>query len=501
MASDPVPPVERASWTIAFGLLLVGLGVFRFVRLDGLFERGWDEGAYLMAARLMARGFSLYRDIYMPQLPGFLWMLASLFRLGGDSVVAARALVVVLGMVAIAAAGLAARQLSSPAAAIVAVLMLGLDPLFFSFSRAVYLEVPATAFGMLSLACALAFRRSPRRAWLAAAALLWSLSVLTKPFLLGLGVPLLLCPWMARGEAHGHDSRALRRAVALDFLAVAAVALAPLLLLLATTDIRELARQFLGVNARLMPHDFVAVALASWKSLRRNDGLLALAALGTLVGGRWSWALLGGVVVEWLLVLRVPPGEHHLVVLVPPLAVLAGIGAGACWADAAALVSRDTKRRRPSLPRIAASVAALVVVTTDFGALLRRLETEMAVDSTPCASAMVDFVAAHSEPSGFVISDEPMVVYRAGRAMPPAVVVVGGWDILAGAVDAWQISRAAETHDVRLVLVSSRFRDIPESVRWVRAHYFAAFRCPYEGGAAMTAYVSPIPVNAAAGAP
>ena len=55
------------------------------------YERDWDEGAYLMTAKMVEEGYRLYSEVFSAQPPLFILSLVGGFKLFGPSVSAGRA--------------------------------------------------------------------------------------------------------------------------------------------------------------------------------------------------------------------------------------------------------------------------------------------------------------------------------------------------------------------------------------------------------------------------
>ena len=182
-------------------LLLLALA-WRAQNLDA-FSPVNDEGAYLMWSKLAVDGYPLYTETRAVQPPLFFEWLGLAFRLGGQTVQAARGAILV-GFIpfAVALSWLAHRAGGWPAA-LSALLLLGLAPLSFTFSRLVMAEAPATGLAVVSLALLFLFLDRGSKSWLVASGVVLGLSLLLKalnPFVAGPALLLLALRHAERGR-------------------------------------------------------------------------------------------------------------------------------------------------------------------------------------------------------------------------------------------------------------------------------------------------------------
>lgn len=153
--------------------------------MDGVFLRDmlvhWRGGESLhdWACQYYARYPTLGLIVYYP--PFFAVVEAIMFLIFGISAVVARATVILFALVALFACYWVARQLLDQDSAIFAAAIWAALPSTVLWSRQVMLEAPTVAMILLSCGLYLKFRANRQNVrWLAAAAALWVLAVLTK---------------------------------------------------------------------------------------------------------------------------------------------------------------------------------------------------------------------------------------------------------------------------------------------------------------------------------
>jgi 4-amino-4-deoxy-L-arabinose transferase-like glycosyltransferase len=143
-------------WLAIFGLLFL----WRAQNLAA-FGLSNDEGAHLMWARLAVDGYPLYSQTQAVQAPLFIESIGWAFRLGGQTVQAGRwVTLAAFGLLAVVLSWLAYKA-GNWAGALAALLLTGLSPLIFAYSRLAMAEVPAIAFaaGAVALAALYVERR------------------------------------------------------------------------------------------------------------------------------------------------------------------------------------------------------------------------------------------------------------------------------------------------------------------------------------------------------
>ena len=186
----------------ALGVLLLLL-LSATVRLPFLAggQLDYDEGVYWLSLRAMAAGQPLFSAVYSSQPPAFLLLLAPAHLLSGGSILADRTVVFLLWLAGVAAGARVAYLLHSPAAALLAGLLLSADPLCFRESVTLQADGPALGLVLVALALAVESRgRSRCAAWLLAlaAGAVYSTGVLTKllalPALPALAIVLAAAP-------------------------------------------------------------------------------------------------------------------------------------------------------------------------------------------------------------------------------------------------------------------------------------------------------------------
>lgn len=452
------------------GLVVVALlaltAAVRAPRLGGP-ALDYDEGVYWQSLRAMGAGHRLYAEVFDSQPPVFLLVLHPLEALGG--IAGARLGVLLLALAGIAAGFVAGRALAGVVAGLAVAAVLAADPLAASASVTLQAEGPALALALIAVALAADSRRRSGRAALVGSLLAGeavALAVLTKLIAASCLVPVAVL--LAVPAVHGTPRPAIRIAAGAAGLAgVMAVVLLPF-----APDWGLLGHQVVGLHLDTARGAGGGV----WTAVVRELPLTVLAMLGVLLAARRT-PLLAVVAGGWLLATVAellatrPVFAHHLVALVPPLALAAG-------SVAAAL---ERRLAVPS-PRRLAAAAAAAVVTVVLGSLSIAPTAELA--DSGARSALVAGLRDQPAAPWVLVTDDQYAAADAGEDVPPELVDTSLVRIATHDLDAAAVERAARAVGARGVLFATgRLDSLPGLRLWAQAAYPAVV--PLPGGAVL----------------
>jgi hypothetical protein len=451
---------------VAVGMRMVNPGVY-----SGLF----DEGIRVEQLFLMSAGYRPFRDIFAAQGPLLLDLLHPWFVLFGQDLVAARWSVGVYSLLGLAGSYWLARLVGGPLAAIAATSLLVLSPLYLEGSRIALAEVPALAPATFAVGAAVVYTRTGSRRWLIASGVLLATSLLVKPITLAAGLPVglaILSRWRAGVRTMVLDGLLLGALVAaIGILVVVGVGLA-------------------GVFDQIVAYRLESRGSEGW-SLWKNRAALARAlsfepaALPWLGAGagllllarrRVDAALIAawGVASVALLLAYSPLHGKHAVVMIPPLAVLAGVGVGYAVRQLRASSSLPVRVAvaagltllvgwyATGVPALAAQSSQLLKVTADT-------DVDPAVEQYADAAAVIRTLTA---PSDFVVTDHPYLAFLADRLVPPLLVDTSRSRIRSRSLRGAEAISQATPYDPKLVVLwADRLRGLSEFKRWVEENY------------------------------
>jgi len=491
---------------IALAVIAAAAVALRLWPIGGVATDYQDEGVYWQSLRAMAAGQPLFTAVFSSQPPFFLLSLYPFYLLLGQTLVAARLTVALYSLVGLGAIYYAGRALGGRWAGPVACALLAIDPLYLTESHTLQAEAPSLAFALLAVALAAdALRRAggPRRALAAASGVALGLGVMTKlsdivtlaPVAILLAAPLYAPSIDARAAARPRVSSRTALASALPDLALCAaglvVACAAVLapFLVAHAPVYDQAVRFHLVTERTW------LAHGGWHgniSVLRADltGAYALPyaalAVGACLLAVWRRTWVVAVPVAWLLaslaflVRQLPLYSHHLVVVAPPLALLAGLAL-----TPLARFAASPHARRQGMP-----VQALVVgVVTVLVALSLLFEARQGIADdraaarpvSPLQARVARALRAATRPDESIATDNQYVAGLAGRTVVPQLVDTSQVRIVTGCLaprymSVGMVEDLITRAHVRVILFGSPRFSIPclgpvAFPAWVRAHY------------------------------
>lgn len=444
---------------------------FSYATWNGTKWSDYDEGVYLVSARLLNQGFPLFSSVFSSQPALFLPGLALVLRAFGDAAGAGHLYALGCGLITILGVAWLGWETAGRWSAVLSAAVLAVSPGFVVASRAVEAEAPMMACSAVAVAAAARYSRTRRRPWLVCASLLLACGILSKLLALAVAAPIGLAIVVAALSLprQGRVPRLL-----IDGALSTALAAAPVLLAFALVapgaQYDQVIRFHLRASEALLRHDpaiaqtgHTFITFLGW-----DIGLLALAVVGMA-----QLALLrrtsGLIVVAWALATYLsmaryyPLFIHHLTVLLPPLAALAG----------GALAPLDVPgshfvRRSASLTVLVAGLFAYVAwlpVTLDHSrhAFVR-------VDN-PLLTARVSWLDAHTRPGEWVVVDEQSIAVAANRGVPPALADTSIVRNTAGYLPISLLEQQTADRRVRVVLLTRTLAGRPDYLAWLRRHF------------------------------
>ena len=478
---------------MALASLLTAFCLWQLTHLGG-FQWGVDEGMYLMRVFLMQKGYRLYTDIWTDQLPGLIALIQLGFAILGNSVAVGRAVIVLLATLGLLGAALLAYRIGGSVGSLIGTVMLALAPNFFWLSRAIISpDLPSISLATLSLAFMFNWLHTHRRRWLLLSGAIFALGFLVKAtsilVLIPLSLVILLAYWRKLEACPEHSRRigswkpALSLAEGLEVgVWILSVAL-PILIGLSFYEWQAMYDQVVGTLVRsgqvydpkVVPH-----ARKIWQYLiTDNYGLLALGLYGIIPGmrKRRKETL---IILAWLfvtlvaLLIRSPMWpQHHLVVLLFPLAVLAGIAVQQIWDHLRQISTNLPIYQSTNLPIY---LIALGIYLASLPQIVRADRELLAAPSYRSQELGVCFIQEVTAADEFVITDYPIIPFRAGRRVPPSLCTVSAKRIKIGLLtDEELISAAKEYKPKAIVSWIDRLPRLPGFMDWMRERYYLAW--------------------------
>jgi len=429
------------------------------------FELDEDEGINLMKARMVAEGYRLYSEIWSDQPPLLTHLLAAAMVAFGPSVETGRFTVLAFAALLVGSIFHLGRMVGGTGTGAVALVLLLVFTGFVPLSIATMIGLPAIALAVAALVAQEAWHRTGRRIWLVLSGLLLALSTMTKLF------TLYLLPVFVFGAAFGPRHRDRRWAPIIFLGAFAGVSLVLGLAWFGTDTWGQLTEAHMraqGLEAFREIHPL--------HGFQFEIGLLGLGAIGSVLllrEGRWFalypalWAGAGLVI----LLNHAPVWPHQRLLVTVPAALLAAVPV---------VRSFETFRLGRLDRGLIPAVLVVGLLGYGVGQGTPRLRTfflggDRGTQDRRILEKTTATIAEIAGPGGWVVTDRPMFVFRAGGLVPPPMAVVSSKRLRTGLLNGGLMMAAAREFDARVIYLD-RF-EWPD----INAPFFEEFDHPGAG--------------------
>jgi Dolichyl-phosphate-mannose-protein mannosyltransferase len=452
-------------------LLAVALPT-RLVNLDA-FVGKFDEGIRGEQLLLMAAGFRPFRDIFASQGPLSLDVFYPTFMLFGQTLGAARLGAVVLSVVGLLLTVWAARLVGGIVAAVTTGVVLLLSPTYLKNSRLALVEIPALAPAVAAVGAALVYQRGGDRRWLLSSGALLALALLIKPIVIPAAIPIGLLILLRRD--HGRKKAA---DLALCGLVVAVVS-AAVVALVGPADVYEQMVRFRAASRQAEGWSLREnwSAMAGELADEQPPPLVAAAAAGTLLvlaRPRVGLPLVAWPLATFALLMAYSPLQFkHAVIMLPPLALLVGAGAGEWWRRWRTVGPARLPALGTRLLPLGLALWYLASLPT-IASLDRRVVLALPENRPESYDDEVGLIGELTGPRDFILVDEPAVAFATRRLVPPGLVDTSAVRVRSRSLGAGEVIAALERYDVKLLfLFSDGLRSIRRLADWVDDRYVA----------------------------
>jgi len=489
------PPLKRyfeCRTLHAAGLLLVVVVLAApAYRNLGQYSDFYDGGVHLESARMVASGYAPYRAVFASQPPAWLELIRLSFALFGQSVHSGQVLTVSALVLTAVAVGFIVLDSGGWLGAVLACMTILLSPLAFFWAREITGELTSAAFAVVALALAARYVPSGTRLWLAGVALALACALLVKLFGLYALAPALLIAaerWRSAGQLRRRVWYAVADTllvVGIMFGAVAAVALA-----YGPREVWTQAVAFhLASRTGASPARNWGLIVTTLGGDPATFGVLPLAACAVLEP--WiGWAALGWLALTLAgLLIQQPLFTHHVVCLIPPIALAAGIGLGALWKLGGQLRATGANVGAGGYGR-AAGIVALVAgfilfATACRGGLAGRARQQwlLAFWRPPAADlAVAAELARLTGKADFILTDAQGIAFWSGREVPPWLADTSLKRIDNHYLETAEVKSQIERYQVKAVLLwTGRLDHLPGLAAWLEQTFPTRHRYGTQG--------------------
>jgi hypothetical protein len=479
------------------GLLMLAAGLARLPNLD-LYTISFPEGIRAAQLQLMAAGYRPCVEIFCNQGPLLFYAIYPTYALFGGSLEAVRSGVVLFSLLGLAATYWVGHLLGRRPGAILSALIVALSPTYLKFSRLALAEVPAEAPAVLAVGAAILFQRTGRDRWLLASALLVAFSLLLKPVTLAVCAPVGLAV-LLRSE------RRWRNVLVLILVTALAVALPTFVI-----GFSEILEQVVAFRLRSR--------VAEGRGIDWNWGRI-VEELAADRPGLFAFAIAGGIVmlarlrtaaiplVAWLpaslllLLVHTPLHGKHIVTLIPPAALLAGVGASLAISSFRLATPTNGRSANLSWPRLGVVLVALgMSAYVAFLPPMLARDADLLLDPDPLENDPPSYwypevsatLRSITDPPEMIVTDHPYLTFRADRLVPPPLVESSVTRVLAGSLTPDDAIAEATRYDAQAVLLwADKLTTMRELKSWVDKTFVAVRTYGADGEAMPTLYVRP----------
>jgi hypothetical protein len=472
-----------------FTVLLAGILLFSFwLRLRYLrnFPWGYDEGIHVLLARLLAAGYAPYSELFVSYPPLFVWSLEWPWRIWG-TVEALQLLMTIYALLGVMAVGIVAFRLGGTLAGSLAAIFLSVSATYLAGSRAVMTEVPSVGVATLAIVLAALYTWAGQRGWLLVSGLVMSASLMLKilsPFVLGLIPLMILVHHIQQRKLSSRSSRQTfiigLKSLLNDLLIWGIGLLLPVVLVLLLYNASAMVRQVIvfRLDTRTAyQEDWTENINMLFQFVGGNPALILAAVCGVAI------ILLkkqqdGWFVLVWLALavifglLQVPLREKHLPLLLPPLAVLGGLGLG--WS--LARLGRLPWGLDRSGVAVASALMAGLLLILYAGQVWREFSFISRVTTRPLNDEdrmLSDYLQKFTAPNDCLVTDNPTLAFYAERLVPPNLSEVSSARLRAGYLTYDELVAATQDNSCQVVApISTRLkRTRTDFVDWSKQNF------------------------------
>jgi hypothetical protein len=487
-SDDRVHRRSSVLFWLGVGIVLLIAVWVRSIFLEA-FPLSPDEGIHLMWIRLIEAGYTPYSEVYITYPPLYPLFLTWSWKLW-PTLTGLRWFTFGYTFLSVVIAALIARRTGGDVAGVATAALFSMAPEFVFQSRAVLGEIPSITWSLLAVWLAIIYRDTGRRLPLILSAISLACSLLTKvlsPFIAILVALIILSRFFkvrSLAELH-HQWRAHRRRFLIDIFWWSCGLIVPLALMFVLFDWGPLLQQVVG--QRLSARTAYIQDSSYWASRFERLGLFAsdnlwaipLAALGLFATFAWRMkervTLLAWFALAVLMLLVHEPIRYkHFTILLPLLAIWAGVAVAQMWQSVAHF--RGTPRWAK-----ATTLLGLLLLTAYFLSLpgiVKGWQAGLEVADPPVDERVaLDFIQKVTVPDDCMITDDMQLAYWSGRLVPPELAEVSSNRLKAGELTLDELIAISTRYDCQVVAaVSNRIpKYLPDYMDWVKQHYLGFF--------------------------
>ena len=457
-------------------IILLVAAFVRFYHIQWSFSNnGIDEGVMLERSLMVSRGYSLYTDLPCDQAPlGF--FIGALFD--GDPI-ALRSLSATLSIAAIAACMEAARRIKGNIAMLATGALLTIDFAFLRESRLFSLDGMSSYFLAFSVLLFVLYLQKKSRLALVGSGLMVGLSTTTKLFgVLGLlAIMIFILLEMRRAKSSKGASLA-------DLLLVTVAAAVPMAVFLLVLGPSDMLQGMLFDQGHRSFDAYLKLSIPLYLGLN-------LAYLLPFVRARSVWAtgpehrflMTASVVILAFMVFQPLVFFHHMVLLSPVLAVLAG---SVIESELALKKVQSESNSSVNIRKygISSNVAVKAVLLAGLMVSAGLAGYGLAMQGETWQNRFADKISEVTGPDDWIISGDPLVAALAGRGVPPDMINLAYRIYPDFTLE--DIEQAVVTYNVSIIIVSYRLNEFSGLATMLGQHGYSLISADWIGSGGLS---------------
>lgn len=407
----------------------------RFEPITQSFELDYDEGLNLIKSLLYSRGFSLYSQIWNDQPPVFTVILSSWLSFFGQSVFAARLLVLLFSTLLIWCFYQIIRQELGKIPALVATVLLFTSWLYIRLSISVMIGLPSLSSAMLSIYLISLYKQKKLKRYLIFSGIFFALSLQTKAFTVFLIPLILLYLWdyqINLSDIQKHSKNLLYSL--LQWLAI--LSLTYILIALSFGQFShhdQLVQSHLNQPTQTEIQNYNNLYYLNYMTAQDRDYIfLAVIGIFTIIYNKNRNGLLP---ITWLatsiliLLFHKPIWYHHYHLMSIPI----------CWLAAyavASLFDLFSENWQGNLKSFLKSLSFIeIIIPTLISIIFVSLiftTPPITKGSPPKDLQLMQIVMKYKDSTTWVFTDRPIYAFYAGLSVPPEMAVFSSKRINSG---------------------------------------------------------------------
>lgn len=466
------PSFDSTFYLFNFILPILFLGLaFLIMPLSQVFVFDTDEGQELIKAVLYSQGYSLYDPIWSDQPPLLTVILAAWFKVWGESIIAARSLILIFATLLIWAFSNIIRLSLGKLEGILAVAMLAISCNFLRLSVSVMIGIPCLSLAILSLYLLLLYQKQNKLYFLLLSGISFALSLQFKMFTI-----FLLPIWsILIVETEWQKSRQIFNQNIIVKIIIWLGAIASAFLIIGLTynslQLESFFKFHLTANLKDVFVNENSLADVTVMYLQEIDyTLFALFGLGTI---RRSRPWVSNIPLLWLisatimLIRHKPVWYHHYLLLSIPLTWLALYGLHRVFSLYKSKHWYESihfkNPKSVNLKKIALGLCILAAIATGIKTIVLQWQNQIFIRDSQVRWEIVTHIKTHQAATNWLFTDNPSYAFYAGLNVPPEIAVLSRKRVASGEMTPEYLQSLLDRYDPEQIIIE-RFPEVRDGI-------------------------------------